>query len=204
LSNTDSFRMTSIFNKLLTALQIKWQGGAVNNGGEIDMPHDLHHTKAEEIIPVHPQWFFPFGFVPLLPPLCESSFHFTHHQLEAFKCFKCFVIFSGWPPLKPRCNSFSLYYPAMMFTFLLIGSDDLFVHAWLLPAESLTARVHFTPHGAKPSRCYLCCYTIMAKDGRVWKGNDRVWAEAETLRWELGDRVNKERWGEGCQRGGWD
>lgn len=41
-----SFIMTSIFNKLLAALQIRYQGGALNNAGEIDMPHNLYYTKA--------------------------------------------------------------------------------------------------------------------------------------------------------------
>lgn len=46
--------MTSIFNKLLTALQIRYRGGALNNAAEIDTPHNLYYTKAQEIIPVHP------------------------------------------------------------------------------------------------------------------------------------------------------
>lgn len=46
--------MTSIFNKLLTALQIRYRGGALNNAGEIDMPHNLSYAKAEEITAVHP------------------------------------------------------------------------------------------------------------------------------------------------------
>lgn len=51
--------MTSIFNKLLTAPQIKCQGGALNNGREIDTPRDFHRTKAKEILPAHPhQWVF--------------------------------------------------------------------------------------------------------------------------------------------------
>lgn len=57
--------MTSILNKLLTAPQIKYRGGALNNAGEIDMPHNLYYTKAEEIIPAQHQRFLPCWFCSL-------------------------------------------------------------------------------------------------------------------------------------------
>lgn len=92
--------MTSIFNKLLTAPQIKYRGGALNNAGEIDMPHNLYYQR-------NINDSSPVGFVLFLPPLCETSFHSACFQLEVFNMFKsCLVILSGLPPLKLQCDFF--------------------------------------------------------------------------------------------------
>lgn len=111
--------MTSIFNKLLTAPQSRYRQGALNNAAEIDMSHNLHCTKAEEI-----QQCFPFldPFIFFIPPpvekICLRHTHLSWHIQRISKLLLHLFKINLW------CHFLRT---VMMFTFPYLTDWDYFV-----------------------------------------------------------------------------
>lgn len=159
--------MTSIFNKLLTAPQIKCQGGALNNGREIDTPRDFHRTKAWEILPAHPpQWVLLHSFLLFVGApftACTISWKYSTRFKAALSSLQCEA---------------------------LLWSSVFLTQQWCLPCSEQTWWICVTllqleQHRSRDASCdsafagawiiMMCGCTVVAKRGRMWKGNDTDW-----------------------------